>query len=786
MKHIFKSLLTLAGAVLLFGACNNEAEVLTPTISVDKAALPQFDGANPASATVTITAEGAWHAYYPSWLTLEPANGNGTTQVKITATPNVDEWAELNAPRADQVAFWGANDAIAYVSVSQYGESGLDATKFFKKIKSADEFDPNFAYLIIAETKDGLQACQPCATGNDDGSFAYMFPTTVTADDEGVITMDNGSLAFYFDAKDEGYAIRQNKGNWLYMSGTYNNFYTTLDMAAKANVWTVAFDEEGFATITNVSNNNKIIQYDAKQYMDFGAWPELKDGYLMPTLWKDSAPPSDEVLEAPASTEVFASAVTVSIPVTSNKTWKVRCHDSWVKSFTASGTGNGAIEVTFPANTGSEARTATFKVIGETTNFDITLTQFKPATCVADILPMIVSTNNKAPSAYEATLDKAVVSYVNGNNAYIEDESGAILLYLNGHGLVAGNTISGRVFGSGYLYNGLPEITALGTEFEKGETELLPLTTMTLKDLLAAHAANLSRRILVRGVKVTDGIDGNDRDGKIEQDGSSIALRAQLKTSLLTAGSEGDLIAFPTVNNGTKQLAFWGEDMFLPDVTGAVVKVKDLTVEVGKTVAAGATTNSTAPISYTVANDGIVSVDADGTIHGLIVGETTVKASVAAVEGYTAAEASFKVTVTEPAPGNLTVDIESSVIPTSYADDAVVAVDGLDFYFNQTACYNAGVIQMKKQVSYVANKTAFGKPIVSVTILGGGAAGTFYATNYKCCGGTSVKPENEIAATEIENGLVYDFTGKGYTFFQLSNTSTYAAKLVKISVEYEK
>ena len=674
MKHIFKTLLTLAGVALLFGACQTENEVLSTSITVDKATLPEFDGANPVAAKVLVTADGDWHAYYPSWITVEPANGNGNAEVPITAAPNLDNWSELMAPRADNLAFWGADDAIAYVAVSQVGEAGLDATKFFKKITKAEEFDPNFAYLIIAETKDGLLACQPCATGNDDGSYAYMFPTDVAADEDGVITMKNGSLNFFFDTVEDGYKIRQSKNNWLYMSGSYNNFYTTLDKAAKANSWTVAFNEDGFATITNISNNNKILQYDAKQYNDFGGWPEIKEGFLLPTLWKDSAPPSDEVLEVPEATYIPSGATALSLPVTANKTWKVRCHDAWIKSFTPSGEGNGTIELTFDANEGA-TRTATFKIIGETTNFDVTLTQFKPATCIADIVPMIVSKNSKAPSAYEATLENAVVSYVNGGSAYIEDKSGAILLYLNNHGLVAGNTISGRIFGSGYLYNGLPEITALGTEYTKGEGGEIPATEMTVKDLLAAHAANLSRRIILKGVTVTDGIDGSsDRDGKIEQDGSSIALRAQLKTQFLTAGSMGDLIAFPTVNNGTKQLAYWTDDMFIPSLIASVIKVKDVTVEAGKTIVSGATTNSPATISYTIANDGIVAVDGDGTIHGLKVGETTVLASVAAVEGYTAAEASFKVTVTEPAPaaqGYIKVEAE----PANWAGTYLLVVE---------------------------------------------------------------------------------------------------------------
>lgn len=648
MKHIFKSILTLAVATLFFGACNTENEVLSTAIQTDKAVLA-FDGVQPVVATLRVTADGDWHAYYPSWLTVEPANGKGNAEVTITAAPNLDNWSELMAPRKDNVAFWGADDAIAYVAVSQNGEPGLDATKYFKQIKTAEEFDPAFAYLLIAQTASGLEACQPCAAEpNNSKAYAYMYPTPVKANDEGVIVMNNGSLSFFFDAVEGGYAIRQGKGNYLWQSDTYTNFYNSTDIT-KANAWTVVFDEEGKATITNVSNNNKLLMYSTK-YGNFDAGTAVAD-HILPTLWKDSAPPTDEELSVPENTSVSASATTASIAVTSNKTWKVRCHDSWVKTFTPSGTGDGAIEVTFDANTGDAARIATFKIIGETTNLDVTLTQHKPATCIADIAPMIISTSSSAPSAYEATVENAVVSYVNGNNAYIEDASGAILLYLKNHGLTAGTTISGRIFGSGYLYNGLPEITALGNEYTKGEGGTIPATEMTVKDLLAAYDANISRRIVLKGVKVTDSINGNDREGKIEQNGSSIAVYAQLKTLLLTAGSEGDIIVYPAVNNSTKRLSFWADEDFTPTVVGTVINVKNLTVEKNKTVAAGATTNSPAPISYTIAEDGIVSVDQDGTIHGLLVGETTVKASVEAVEGYSAAEASFKVTVTEPAPG---------------------------------------------------------------------------------------------------------------------------------------
>ena len=128
------------------------------------------------------------------------------------------------------------------------------------------------------------------------------------------------------------------------------------------------------------------------------------------------------------------------------------------------------------------------------------------------------------------------------------------------------------------------------------------------------------------------------------------------------------------------------------------------------------------------------------------------------------------------------IDIESAAIPTAYGNDTPVTIGGVDFLFHQTACFNAGVIQMKKQVSYVANATAFEKPIISVTILGGGAAGSFYATNYKCFGGPAVKPAEDITGEAVENGTKYDFSGKGYTFFMLTDPSNYAGKLVKISI----
>ena len=181
-------------------------------------------------------------------------------------------------------------------------------------------------------------------------------------------------------------------------------------------------------------------------------------------------------------------------------------------------------------------------------------------------IPATATSNSRAD--YEATLTGAVVSYVNGSNIYLEDESGAILLYLAESGLEAGDVISGKVSGQGYYYNGLPEIVSIGTEYTKTSGGNIPETGMTIAALLADYEANFSRRIKITGVTVTDAIADGDRNGKILQGNSEIAVYASLnnKGLVLAEGATGDLIAFPTVyeKNGTKtyQLSYWSNDLF--------------------------------------------------------------------------------------------------------------------------------------------------------------------------------------------------------------------------------
>ena len=312
--------------------------------------------------------------------------------------------------------------------------------------------------------------------------------------------------------------------------------------------------------------------------------------------------------------------------------------------------GEANITVTVAASGDYAAKSATFKVT-------VTAAPSTLPSTVAGIVAQITSTT---AAAYEANLTGAVVSYVNGKNVYLEDTSGAVLAYLNdaNHGLVAGDVISGKVGGTAKLYSGLPEVLALGDEFTKTSGGTIPLTEMTIADLNANFKANISRRVIIKGVTVETGIDGpaNARNGKISQNGSEIVLRDENKVAVVAQGSQGDVIGFPLPYNTTNQFGIWESSHFTaaggqtPETT---LTAKDVTVEVGKTVNADVTTNSPGALSYSSDNTQIATVDAQGVITGVAAGEANITVTVAASGDYAAKSATFKVTVVAaPTGGN--------------------------------------------------------------------------------------------------------------------------------------
>lgn len=559
MKRIFKISAVLCAVAAVSVSCLQEGEPLASGLTLSQTSV-EVEGISAADVTVKVTADGDWLAIAPDWIEVTPSTGSGDTDVKLKVADNVDSYKELSGPRSGNVSFCYGTSGISPLQVNQKGENGLDASRQYSKVTKAEDIAAG-SYLIVFTDGEKKYALKPFSASS---KYSFIYADEVT-DNGGVIETQNASNSFVLVAAEGGYRLKMSNGCYLYQDADYNNFYPT-ETEEKGDIWSITLNEDGTAKIANVTVNNKYFQYSTS-YSSAGAYDSAQAGALLPVLYKDSKPASSEVLVVPETVSVTAESTEATITVTSNTEWKVRCHDGWIKSFTpASGEGDGTITITFDANESTtESRTASFLVIGKESNYTVTLTQNKIATTVMELVNQLTSKDNKNQSQYSVTIaeDKAaVVSYVNGNNVFIEDETGGILLFKKSHGLTAGTKIFGKITGTGYKYYGLPEITSIdGVENADGGT--VPCTEITLSELLKNYNRYMSCRVLIKDVTVTDAITTSDRNGKIKQGESEIAVYAQVKNTLeLAQDKTGDFIAFPGINNSTKQLSFFEASQF--------------------------------------------------------------------------------------------------------------------------------------------------------------------------------------------------------------------------------
>ncbi len=517
MKFKYAFLTLLAGAALAMTGCVEEAPVNDPALAVNvEPSILNFDGKTAGSAQIEVTATASWSTSgVPSWMTVTPPSGStGTTKVTIAV-----EAGEEKA-RSAEVIFKAGQDSKV-LTVSQEG---------------------GVTYGTLDNPYTCAKAIEFCSTLPDRAKG----PKEVYV--KGIITRivekygtQYGNATFFMS--DDGSADSPE-------FEVYRAYY---------------FDNKKYDDVTkqNISVGDEVMVYG--MIMNYGGQAETSqnEAYLVSLKAGTSPVLSGDVVRAEIMADETEATFTVTAKNLKGK-WTVTPKEtySWVSDYTKEGTESGNIVVKVAANTAEEARTAEFTVAAEgVSDVVLTLTQkgAKVVTTVAGIVEQITSTNSKEPSSYAANLAGAVVSYVNGNNAYIEDASGAILLYLANHGLTAGKKISGPVKGTGYLYNGLPEITAIGADAKIEDGGTIPETTMTIANLVANYQANLSRRIKLVGVTVTDAIADGDRNGVVTQNGAEVKVYAGLnnKGLALAEGATGDLICYPTLYKETKQVSFW-------------------------------------------------------------------------------------------------------------------------------------------------------------------------------------------------------------------------------------
>lgn len=174
----------------------------------------------------------------------------------------------------------------------------------------------------------------------------------------------------------------------------------------------------------------------------------------------------------------------------------------------------------------------------------------------------IVDNTVAAEAEWTGTFKDAVVSYVNGGSAFIEDATGGIQLYQSGHTLKAGQKINGTVSGKVKLYNAYAELTSLNVSGATVTDGAVPEPkVLTIAELLKCYLRWQNCQVKLENVTFDTPLDADNRNGVVSQNGTTIAAYSQVKGKVLMSGT-GNLICWPTRYNATLQLGCWDSSHF--------------------------------------------------------------------------------------------------------------------------------------------------------------------------------------------------------------------------------
>ncbi len=126
-----------------------------------------------------------------------------------------------------------------------------------------------------------------------------------------------------------------------------------------------------------------------------------------------------------------------------------------------------------------------------------------PAEPIVDAADIAAFKALEAGTRAKLAVNGAKVTFVSGDNTYIEDETGALLLYKAGLTLNAGKAITGFINGAHTVYNGLDELTAIdetpASEISEADAAI-SATVMTVAEANAVE--NASKLVKLENVTI--------------------------------------------------------------------------------------------------------------------------------------------------------------------------------------------------------------------------------------------------------------------------------------------
>ena len=177
---------------------------------------------------------------------------------------------------------------------------------------------------------------------------------------------------------------------------------------------------------------------------------------------------------------------------------------------------------------------------------------------------------NYNPTQFKLKLTDALVTYVNGSKAYVQDATAGVLLYENNSekafNLTAGQKFTGSIDVSACIYNGMAEVTAWSpaADVVKVDNVEIPVKTVTLADLNGADYSKYECvRVKVVNATATKGFD-TVKKANIKQNDQTYIVHGEVSGLKVTVNDVYDFVGYPiywkTRNVNEHQLSVWSQD----------------------------------------------------------------------------------------------------------------------------------------------------------------------------------------------------------------------------------